>query len=62
MNNIKKVILIFGIILLMIFSTYTFADVGDFESYDSSWDSDWGSDWDYDSSWDSDWDYDYSWG
>ena len=58
MSNIKKALLSFGVIFLMIFSTYTFADVGDFESYDSSWDSDWG----YDSSWDSDWDYDYSWG
>ena len=58
MSNIKKALLSFGVIFLMIFSTYTFADVGDFESYDSSWDSDWG----YDSSWNSDWDYDYSWG
>lgn len=59
MKKIKNILLVLGIILLMTSSTYTFADVGDFESYDSDWGSSWDSDWGSD--WDSDWDYDYSW-
>ena len=53
MKIIKRIILL--IILILIISTNTFADVGSFEDYDSGsdWDSDWGSSWDSD--YDSDW-------
>lgn len=61
MKRLKKFLLVLSIILTMIIPTLSFADVGDFESYDSDWgDSDWGSSWDS-SDWDSsDYDYDYS--
>lgn len=59
----KKLIISLMVLLSIIsVSCFSFADVGDFESYDSDWDSDWDS-----SSWDSDWsssswDSDYSYG
>lgn len=54
MKNFKKILLILCLILAFVIPTWSIADVGDFESYDSDWDSssydsDWGS-----SSYDSD--------
>lgn len=59
MERLKKIFLILSIILAMVIPTLSFADVGDFESYDSDWGGpDWGSSWDSSdwgsSSWDSD--------
>lgn len=54
---LKKIAVLLAIIIAFAISSFSIADVGNFESYDSdsSWDSDWGS-----SSWDSDWDSDNS--
>lgn len=54
---LKKIAIFLAIIMAIAISSFSIADVGNFESYDSdsSWDSDWGS-----SSWDSDWDSDNS--
>lgn len=61
---VKQVVLIMAMVIALVsFSpNKAWADVGDFETYDSggSWSSsDWdsGSSWDYDSDWDSDYDY-----
>lgn len=60
MKRLKKFLLVLSIILAMIIPTLSFADVGDFESYDSDWgDSDWGSSWDSSDWGSSDYDYDY---
>ncbi len=61
MRIIKRIVSLSIIILVILFTTQTFADVGSFEDYDSgsSWDSDWSSDWDSGSSSDWDWDSDY---
>lgn len=60
--NIRKLVVILVLIIVMSICTYSFADVGSFDRYDSgsSWDSgssDWGSS---SSSWDWDDDYTYS--
>lgn len=56
-KNISKILVIFAFVFFVMFcfnNTFTFADYGDFESYDSgsSWDSDWdsGSSYSYSSS------------
>ena len=59
MKNFLKIFLVLCLSLAILIPTWSVADVGDFESYDSDWgsssyDSDWGS-----SSWDSDWDSDW---
>ena len=54
-EKIKRIFII-ALIIFGIFN-YTFADVGDFESYDTDWGSDYGSDWGID--WSSSSDYDY---
>lgn len=58
-KNFKKIITIILILIFISIYTYSFADVGSFDRYDSgsSWDSDWGSS---SSSWDWDDDYSYS--
>lgn len=58
-KNIKKIIAIILMLIVVSIYTYSFADVGSFDRYDSgsSWDSDWGSS---SSSWDWDDDYSYS--
>lgn len=64
-KNLKTIITIFLILIFISIYTYSFADVGSFDRYDSgsswdagsSWDSDWGSS---SSSWDWDDDYSYS--
>ncbi|MBQ9314753.1 MAG: TIM44-like domain-containing protein [Clostridia bacterium] len=53
MNRYAKILMVLCLIFAIAIPTWSIADVGDFESYDSDWDSDWGS-----SSWDDD---DYSW-
>lgn len=49
----KIVVLLLALVFMFSFSTYTVADVGNFESYDS----DWGYSWDYD--YGGSYDYDY---
>ena len=58
-KNIKKIIAIILMLIVVSIYTYSFADVGSFDRYDSgsSWDSDWGSS---SSSWEWDDDYSYS--
>lgn len=56
MRNIRKIFVSVILVFILLFSSFSQADVGDFESYDSSWDSDWSSS----SSWDSDWGSDWS--
>lgn len=64
-KNIKKIVTIILMLIFISIYTYSFADVGSFDRYDSgsswsggsSWDSDWGSS---SSSWDWDDDYSYS--
>lgn len=48
-KNLKKIITIILILIFISIYTYSFADVGSFDRYDS------GSSWDAGSSWDSDW-------
>ena len=55
-KNIKKIFVLGLTIILMSIYTYSFADVGSFDRYDSG-SSDWGSS---SSSWDWDDDYSYS--
>lgn len=61
-KNIRKIAIMFILFVILTISTYSFADVGSFDRYDSgssSWDS--GSSWSSgSSSWD--WDDDYSYG
>ena len=63
MDKIKRLI-ISVIIIAILSSSFVFADVGDFESYDSDWNSDSSRDSSWDSSWDSSLDsnmnYDYN--
>lgn len=58
-KNSKKLVTVILILIFISIYTYSFADVGSFDRYDSgsSWDSDWGSS---SSSWDWDDDYSYS--
>lgn len=62
MKKIKVLVLAFLVIGIMCLSTYSIADVGDFESYDSDWGSSWDSSWDSDWDSSSSWDYDYGYG
>ena len=49
MEKLKRIFLILSIVFVLVVPTFSVADVGDFESYDSDWGgSDWGSDWDSD--------------
>lgn len=54
-KKMKKIFLILLTTIIVCFSSYSLADVGNFESYDTDFDFDFGSS----SSWDSDYDYDY---
>jgi len=66
-KQVKKFLSIL-LTILFIIPNFSMADVGDFESYDSSWDSsdwggsDWGVDWDYDYEYDHNYGYDYGYG
>lgn len=56
MKKFGYLFLIFCLVIAILIPTWSVADVGDYEDYDSGWDSsDWGS-----SDWDDD--YDYDWG
>ena len=57
-KRILKILSVVAFVLIIMLGTFTLADVGDFNTYDSG--SDWSSSSDWGSSWSSDSDYSYS--